>query len=522
MHVNSSFLFLLGALITLSFMPSAHSQNDATKGLYVCTSNDGMTNIVTKAQANSNCRPYEKGILSQNTATTPSNTQHTAPNRLTLTPAPQSPSTPLFNTINPPPIPPTTQPPSQSNSQASQEQETIQSSPPPSQSNASNIYLCPTPNGGSSIIEGNNPPSPHCISFGKKGGESASQTAQSTAPTKQSNTKSQPTQPTTQAQITTLDSPPKDIYKCYDNTGRPSFVSEDARQHYKHCTFFSRSFSDVKAQLKHSSENPPTLTELAAQGVRTPPNSSGAALNCSGAGSIVFNGESKTYNCATRSFDYARGSTGGSVRLGEQQAIIAAHNLDYFSGGGSCGGTIIAENGRTLHLEPTKECPAAFKIEAQRIAAAVERSLSINVSGAFKQRQQTLAAQINEISARVGIDPYLVHAVISAESAYKSNALSHAGAQGLMQLMPATAKRFGVSDPYHTGENIRGGATYLKWLLNEFNGNLELAIAGYNAGEGNVRKYGYKIPPFIETRAYVPKVLQYYRRYHDNPKEIGL
>ncbi|WP_072281492.1 lytic transglycosylase domain-containing protein [Rappaport israeli] len=303
---------------------------------------------------------------------------------------------------------------------------------------------------------------------------------------------------------------------------RPSFVSEDARQHYKHCTFFSRSFSDVKAQLKHSSENPPTLTELAAQGVRTPPSSSGAALNCSGAGSIVFNGESKTYNCATRSFDYARGSTGGSVRLGEQQAIIAAHNLDYFSGGGSCGGTIIAENGRTLHLEPTKECPAAFKIEAQRIAAAVERSLSINVSGAFKQRQQTLAAQINEISARVGIDPYLVHAVISAESAYKSNALSHAGAQGLMQLMPATAKRFGVSDPYHTGENIRGGATYLKWLLNEFNGNLELAIAGYNAGEGNVRKYGYKIPPFIETRAYVPKVLQYYRRYHDNPKEIGL
>ena len=115
-----------------------------------------------------------------------------------------------------------------------------------------------------------------------------------------------------------------------------------------------------------------------------------------------------------------------------------------------------------------------------------------------------------------------MHAVISAESAYKSKAVSHAGAGGLMQLMPATARRFGVSDRFHTGENIRGGATYLKFLLNEFNGNYQLAIAAYNAGEGNVRKYGYKIPPFIETRAYVPKVLEYYRKYKADPSLVGL
>mgnify|MGYP002752557850 CR=1 FL=1 len=216
------------------------------------------------------------------------------------------------------------------------------------------------------------------------------------------------------------------------------------------------------------------------------------------------------------------GPCGGEARLGNQQTNIAAHNLDYLNTQGSCGGTVTSENGRVFHLEPTKDCPQSYVIEAERLAAKIRNELNINVSGAFRERQRNLSAQINQIAREVGIEPHFVHAIISAESAYKPGARSHAGAMGLMQLMPGTARRFGVTDAYNTGQNITGGATYLKWLLNEFGGDMQLAAAGYNAGEGNVKKYGRKIPPFIETRAYVPKVMEYYRRYKANPSEIGL
>ncbi|PIE82263.1 MAG: hypothetical protein CSA10_00960 [Cardiobacteriales bacterium] len=377
--------------------------------------------------------------------------------------------------------------------------------------------MCPLADGSQTIIETDTPPNENCISFGVKGGGEAPAKTQAST----DNTTSKTAE--VSAEIATLDTPPQDIYKCFDHQGRATYVGENERHKFKQCSFFSRSFAGVEAELKRRAVSTQTLTQLAISGVNAPQlPSAKAAIKCSGAGEVIFNGEVKTYNCASRSFDYSPGSTGGSVQLGAQQATIAAHRLDYFDSAGSCGGTVLAENGRILHLEPTKECPEAFKIEARRIAAVVEKSLSINVSGAFKDRQRGLAAQINEIATNIGVDPFLVHAVISAESAYKSRAISHAGAQGLMQLMPATASRFGVTDPFNTGQNIRGGTTYLKWLLQEFNGNLELAIAGYNAGEGNVRKYGYKIPPFIETRAYVPKVLEYYRRYRANPSEVGL
>ena len=104
------------------------------------------------------------------------------------------------------------------------------------------------------------------------------------------------------------------------------------------------------------------------------------------------------------------------------------------------------------------------------------------------------------------VSPALVLAVIAIESAGRPTAVSHAGAEGLMQLIPATAARFGVSDSMDPGENIRGGVTYLDWLLKEFNGDVVLALAGYNAGEGAVGRYS-GVPPFDETRAYVPKVL---------------
>ncbi|MEN8841360.1 MAG: lytic transglycosylase domain-containing protein [Octadecabacter sp.] len=112
------------------------------------------------------------------------------------------------------------------------------------------------------------------------------------------------------------------------------------------------------------------------------------------------------------------------------------------------------------------------------------------------------------LTATIGTDvsPALVLAVISVESAGRSDAVSGAGAQGLMQLMPPTAARFGVTDAFDVRDNIKGGTAYLDWLLNEFDNGVIFALAGYNAGEGAVRNNN-GIPPYPETRAYVPKVL---------------
>ncbi|KGM56869.1 transglycosylase [Lysobacter arseniciresistens ZS79] len=111
-----------------------------------------------------------------------------------------------------------------------------------------------------------------------------------------------------------------------------------------------------------------------------------------------------------------------------------------------------------------------------------------------------------------GVDEAIVRAVIHAESAFNPNALSRVGAQGLMQLMPATARRFGVGNAFDAGQNIQGGVEYLAWLLKRFDGNLTLAAAGYNAGEGNVDKYN-GVPPFSETQRYVQRVGVLAERY---------
>ena len=114
-------------------------------------------------------------------------------------------------------------------------------------------------------------------------------------------------------------------------------------------------------------------------------------------------------------------------------------------------------------------------------------------------------ATINEHARRHGVAPDLVRAVIQVESAFNPVAVSNKGAMGLMQLMPATAIELGVANPFDPEQNIRGGVTYLKQLLVRFDNNVELALAAYNAGMGNVEKYG-TVPPFKETQAYVNKI----------------
>jgi soluble lytic murein transglycosylase-like protein len=123
------------------------------------------------------------------------------------------------------------------------------------------------------------------------------------------------------------------------------------------------------------------------------------------------------------------------------------------------------------------------------------------------------ARHIYEAARLTKLEPALIHAVISAESGYNPLALSRKGAAGLMQLMPETAKRYGVKNRLDPVQSIHGGARYLRDLVHMFNNDLQLAVAAYNAGENAVVRYGNRIPPYSETMSYVPRVMSYYKKY---------
>jgi soluble lytic murein transglycosylase-like protein len=139
--------------------------------------------------------------------------------------------------------------------------------------------------------------------------------------------------------------------------------------------------------------------------------------------------------------------------------------------------------------------------------------MSPQYAGAWRERANSFAGLIDRTARRTEVHPALLKAVIAAESAFDPNAVSRAGAQGLMQLHPKTASRFGVTNPFDPAANVDGGARYLHYLLKRFDNNLELALAAYNAGEEAVERHGRHIPPYAETQAYVPTVLRLYRRF---------
>jgi soluble lytic murein transglycosylase-like protein len=130
----------------------------------------------------------------------------------------------------------------------------------------------------------------------------------------------------------------------------------------------------------------------------------------------------------------------------------------------------------------------------------------------------SLEQQIKDAAQRSSLDPALVKAVIQVESNFKSNATSQKGAKGLMQVMPQTAQTQGIQEPYHPIDNLMGACDYLRKLINQYRGNIELALAAYNAGPGNVRKFG-GIPPFKETQTYVKKVMAIYRDLKSDASE---
>ena len=194
-------------------------------------------------------------------------------------------------------------------------------------------------------------------------------------------------------------------------------------------------------------------------------------------------------------------------------------------------------NGVKIHTAPVRSQPLVAKpvVGSKRSAAAStvtrpsasvqQTSLTfaplITAGGlpgsmrGFTTGNEQVDGYITESAARNGLDPLLIYSIMHQESSFKQRAISYKGARGLMQLMPGTAARYGVTNIFDPKQNIEGGSRYMKFLLNRFQGDLSLALAGYNAGEGAVDKYGWRIPPYAETQEYVRRISRRYNLLRD-------
>jgi soluble lytic murein transglycosylase-like protein len=182
------------------------------------------------------------------------------------------------------------------------------------------------------------------------------------------------------------------------------------------------------------------------------------------------------------------------------------------------------------HNRNTQKSVSSKRFKKEVLAAKTEyRSSSIAgkkaglSSVAGKEAERLLHPIVIQAAGRHQVDPALIKAIIMAESGYNARAISKRGAKGLMQLMPATALSLGVEDVFNPKQNISGGVRYFKQLVNQFNGDVKLALAAYNAGSRNVRHYQ-GIPPFKATRHYIKKVFKYYQIYKNqmayNEKDV--
>src|SRR6476660_10514706 len=177
-------------------------------------------------------------------------------------------------------------------------------------------------------------------------------------------------------------------------------------------------------------------------------------------------------------------------------------------------------------VEPTKKSQSAevrkltssqnFKYTPAPGALIQLTSQPINPSlGSFTTGNTDVDNFIVESGKRNSVDPLLLYSIMHQESSFKTRAMSYKGARGLMQLMPPTAVRFGVSNIWEPKQNIEGGARYMRFLLDLFDGDVTLALAGYNAGEGAVMKYGNRVPPYSETQEYVRRIGRRYNLIRD-------
>ena len=188
-------------------------------------------------------------------------------------------------------------------------------------------------------------------------------------------------------------------------------------------------------------------------------------------------------------------------------AVLVTHvcRVSVYDYPGEPGHEIISPAAEVDVSMPLPEEPPGVKPEKKRPAVCIDKKELLYLS------------IIQETSERHQVDPALVKAIIMAESGFNPNAVSNKGAKGLMQLMPKTAKALGVEDCFNPEHNIQGGVEYFKKLLNQFDGDVALALAAYNAGSRRVRQYQ-GVPPFKATRYYVKKVFEYYNCYKEHMK----
>jgi Zn-finger nucleic acid-binding protein len=171
-------------------------------------------------------------------------------------------------------------------------------------------------------------------------------------------------------------------------------------------------------------------------------------------------------------------------------------------------GVWYARGSLTIFVERTR----IDHIERETLETLAESDSSSKKERGWTTGNQRIDGFIKQSGAKYGVDPYLIFCVMEQESRFNTRALSPKGARGLMQLMPGTSARLGVRRPSDPAQNIAGGTRYLKLLLQQFNGRIDLVLASYNAGEGAVMKFGRKVPPYRETREYVKRISYRYRR----------
>ena len=230
----------------------------------------------------------------------------------------------------------------------------------------------------------------------------------------------------------------------------------------------------------------------------------------------------------------ARGEVGASAKSGSDASVVKAADGAVARRPGEVAEEVWIHlvGGAKMEVDEAEEKPEGVWYRRDNISTFIERSRververvqistdeAADAAGGRGRRREwrwttgspRLDSLIKQNGSRYGVDPYLIFCVMEQESHFNSRAVSPSGARGLMQLMPGTAARFGVRNPHDPAQSVSAGTRYLRQLLARFNDRVDLVLAGYNAGEGNVTRYGYRVPPFRETRNYVRRVAARYQ-----------